>query len=149
MPPAFAASRARPRARRRRPSPTSSASWSRPCPTPCSDGEDYRLQSLPGGDHSAATDCQATLHCVDAKKGAVHWKKDGVGKYHASLMRTGNGKLLMVEEAGSLVLLEPSGEKYQELCRSKISGNTWAHPAVAEGRLYIRDQKELVCVQLP
>src|SRR5262249_25158127 len=92
---------------------------------------------------------QATLHCVDAKKGTSLWQKAGVGKYHATLMRTGNGKVLMVEEAGNLVLLEPNAQKYEELCRSKICGNTWAHPAVSDERLYIRDQKELVCVQLP
>ena len=26
--------------------------------------EDYRLQALPGGDHSAAADCLATLHLL-------------------------------------------------------------------------------------
>jgi outer membrane protein assembly factor BamB len=91
----------------------------------------------------------ATLLDVDPDKGTPRWKKDGVGKYHASLLRTGDDKLLMVEEAGNLVLLEPNDKEYRELCRAKICGQTWAHPAVANGRLYIRDNKELVCVQLP
>jgi outer membrane protein assembly factor BamB len=90
----------------------------------------------------------ATLHCVDAKTGKSLWSKGGVGKYHACLVRTGNDKLLMMEETGSLVLQDPSPEKYQELSRQKICGETWAHPAVANGRLYIRDDKELICVEL-
>ena len=53
-----------------------------------------------------------------------------------------------MEEAGNLVLLEPNAKEYRELCRSKICGNTWAHPAIADGRLYIRDANELICVQL-
>jgi outer membrane protein assembly factor BamB len=90
----------------------------------------------------------ATLHCVDAKNGKSLWSKAGVGKYHACLVRTGDDKLLMMEETGSLVLLEPNPQKYQELARQKICGETWAHPAVANGRLYIRDEKELICVEL-
>jgi outer membrane protein assembly factor BamB len=91
---------------------------------------------------------QSTLHCLDAKKGTVLWKKDGVGKYHASLLRTGDNKLLMVEEAGNLVFIDPDPKMYRELARTKICGKTWAHPAVANGRLYIRDDKELICVDL-
>jgi outer membrane protein assembly factor BamB len=91
----------------------------------------------------------AKLHCMEVKTGKVLWTKDRVGEYHASLTRTGDDKLLMVEESGNLVLVEPNPKKYEELARSKICSKTWAHPAVADGRLYIRDQKELVCVELP
>ncbi len=92
---------------------------------------------------------QATLRCVTAATGKELWKKGGVGKYHASLLRTGNDQLLMLEEAGNLVLLDPSPQGYREMSRSPICGETWAHPAVADGRLYVRDGKELLCVQLP
>jgi len=111
--------------------------------TPVALGKDYVYLvtgSLLGG--------QSTLHCLDAKQGTVLWKKAGVGKYHASLMRTGNGKLLMVEEAGDLVLIDPDPMIYRELARAKICGKTWAHPALADERLFIRDDKELVCVDL-
>lgn len=92
---------------------------------------------------------KAALWCVDPVTGKELWKRDNVGKYHASLLRTGDGKLLLVEEAGNLVLLDADPKEYRELCRSKICGTTWAHPAVADGRLYIRDNRELVCVELP
>jgi outer membrane protein assembly factor BamB len=91
----------------------------------------------------------ATLHCVDAQSGKSLWQKEKVGKYHACLMRTGDNKLLMVEEAGNLVLIDPDPAQYRELCRSKICGaDTWAHPALASGKLYIRDDKQLICVQV-
>jgi hypothetical protein len=85
---------------------------------------------------------------VETRTGKELWKKDNVGTYHASLLRTGDDKLLLMEEAGDLVLLEPSPKEYRELARAHVCGNTWAHPALADGRLYIRDGKELVCVQL-
>jgi outer membrane protein assembly factor BamB len=91
----------------------------------------------------------ATLRCVDPETGNELWTRKNVGAYHATLLRTGDGKVLMVEEKGDLVLIDPNRKAYTELARTTICGNTWAHPALANGRLYIRDAKELVCVELP
>lgn len=92
---------------------------------------------------------QATLHCVETRTGKSLWQRKGVGKYHATLLRTGDAKLLLLEEAGQLVLVDPDPKGYRELARSKICGETWAHPALAHGRLYVRDDKELICLELP
>jgi outer membrane protein assembly factor BamB len=92
---------------------------------------------------------KATLRCVDPATGKELWKRPGVGTYHASLLRTGDGKLLLLEEPGNLVLLEPNAKEYRELARARVCGPTWAHPALANGRLYVRDKKELICVELP
>jgi hypothetical protein len=84
---------------------------------------------------------------VEIKSGQELWRKDKVGTYHASLLRTGNNKLLVLSDDGNLILLEPGGKEYQELARSKVCGQTWAHPALANGRLYLRDEKELICLE--
>jgi outer membrane protein assembly factor BamB len=91
----------------------------------------------------------ATLRCIETATGTELWRRDKVGEYHASLLRTGDGKLLLLEEPGNLVLLDPNPKEYRELARAKICGKTWAHPALANGRLYIRDAKNLICVELP
>jgi hypothetical protein len=90
----------------------------------------------------------ATLRCVEAATGKVLWSKPKVGKYHACLIRTGDDKLLMLEEGGNLVLFDPNPKEYKELARAKICGETWAHPALSNGRLYVRDSRELICVDL-
>ncbi len=91
---------------------------------------------------------QARLSCVDAKTGKELWRKDRVGKYHASLLRTGDERLLFLDDAGNLILLDPNPKEYRELARSKICGETWAHPAMADGKLYLRDDKELICLDV-
>src|SRR5262249_55425822 len=91
----------------------------------------------------------AVIRCVDAKTGDVLWQGPKVGTYHASLIRTGDDKLLLLEEGGDLVLVEPNTKSFKELARSKICGSTWSHAAISAGRLYIRDAKELICVELP
>lgn len=92
---------------------------------------------------------QSTLHCVETETGKHVWNKKGVGTFHASLLRTGDNKLLLLEEKGSLVLLNATPKGYEELARDRICASTWAHPALANGHLYIRDGKELICLQLP
>jgi outer membrane protein assembly factor BamB len=91
---------------------------------------------------------QADLQCLEAKTGKVLWTKNKIGRYHASLIRTGDDKLLLLDDNGNLVLLEPSPREYRELARAKVCGETWAHPALANGRLYVRDEKDVICLQL-
>lgn len=114
----------------------------------------YFSTPVPAGEHlymvtgSIVPFQEATLRCVEIKTGKELWNKPKIGKYHASLLRTGNDKFLLLDDGGSLALLEPNPKGYKELSRSKICGPTWAHPALANGLLYIRDQKELICLQL-
>src|SRR5262249_2627313 len=91
---------------------------------------------------------EATLRCVEPATGKVLWSKPKVGEYHGCLLRTGDNKLLMLDDAGNLMLLEPNTKEYRELARSKVCGKTWAHPALVDGRLHVRDEKELLCLQL-
>jgi outer membrane protein assembly factor BamB len=89
----------------------------------------------------------ATLRCVNAKTGKELWNKPNVGKYHASLIRMGDDKLLMLEEAGALVLLDVNDKGCKELARSKVCGTTLALPALADGLIYVRDSKEIICLK--
>lgn len=88
------------------------------------------------------------LRCVEAKTGKVTWEQEKVGQYHAALMKTGDGHLLFHSDSGTLRLLEPDPVKYTELATAKVCGFTWAHPALADGKLYVRDDKNLICLQV-
>jgi len=90
----------------------------------------------------------ANLRCINGKSGKELWSKAKVGKYHAALLRTGDNKLLMHDDGGGLTLLEPNAQEFKALAQSKICGPTWAHPALADGKLYVRDDKWLLCFQL-
>jgi CubicO group peptidase (beta-lactamase class C family) len=89
----------------------------------------------------------AHLHCVEANTGKILWTRKDVGKYHATVMLA-KDQLLLLEEEGNLALVEPSPQGYKELARAKVCGHTWAHPALSDGRLLVRDEKEVICVQL-
>ena len=90
----------------------------------------------------------ATLRCVEASTGKILWSRENTGKYHAGLMKLGDGKLLMLDDEGGLALVNPDPAGYKELARSTVCGNTWAHPALSNGRLHLRDNKDWICLSV-
>jgi outer membrane protein assembly factor BamB len=91
---------------------------------------------------------RADLACVDLATGKQLWKREGVGYFHFGVVRTGNGKLLILDDAGKLILLDAEADTYRELCSAKVCGANLVTPALADGRLYARDEQGIVCVQL-
>lgn len=91
------------------------------------------------------------LHCVDLETGKPAWTKDKIGTYHAAMLKTGDGKLLLLSDHGDLVLFDPSPKEFKELARTKVTKvkGIWAHPALSNGKVYLRDDKELICIQMP
>ncbi len=89
-----------------------------------------------------------SLTCLDPASGKQLWAEERIGYFHASPIRLGDGKLLILNDSGLLTLLEVSREGAHELCRAKVCGGTLVAPALANGRLFVRDDKELICVQL-
>jgi outer membrane protein assembly factor BamB len=88
-----------------------------------------------------------TLRCVDLKSSKELWSKAGVGYYHTGIIRTGDSHLLMLDDGGTLRLLEANPTAYREPCSAKICGGTFSVPSLANGRLYVRDDKELICLE--
>jgi outer membrane protein assembly factor BamB len=94
---------------------------------------------------------EIALNCIDPKTGKVAWEKPALGEFHAALLRcgpAGKEKLLMLDDGGELTLFEPDAKEFKPLAKSKVCGKTWAHPALSDGRLYLRDEKELICIEL-
>jgi outer membrane protein assembly factor BamB len=90
---------------------------------------------------------EASLTCLDARSGKQLWTK-AVGYYHAAVVRTGDGKLLVLNDSGALSLLEVNEKGAREVARAKVCGGTLVAPALAGGRLYVRDRGNLVCLRL-
>jgi outer membrane protein assembly factor BamB len=89
--------------------------------------------------------------CVDAGSGATKWQQAAfsrdVKKATSSIMVVGK-KILALNYEGLLYLLEPNPEKYSEIGRSQVCGNNWNFPALSGGKLFVRDQRELICYDL-
>ncbi len=84
-----------------------------------------------------------TLMCVNFLTGEIAWQDRGVGK--GSLVAA-DGMLYVLSERQQLALVEATPEGYHEHGRLELQSHgrpSWAHPVVAGGVLYIRDQNSL------
>ncbi len=89
---------------------------------------------------------KAPLKCVELATGKVMWSKDGFGMGGCLLV---DGRVMVLSDAGDLVLVKPTPTEYSEVARSHIlSGKCWNAPAVSNGRVYARSTKEGVCLDL-
>ncbi|HEV3256259.1 MAG TPA: PQQ-binding-like beta-propeller repeat protein [Gemmataceae bacterium] len=89
---------------------------------------------------------EGQLCCLEFKTGKVMWENHHAGK--GSIV-CADGRLYYRNEGGPLVLVEANPHKYVEHGRfnqpSRSGAQAWPHPAIANGKLYIRDSDILLC----
>jgi outer membrane protein assembly factor BamB len=86
------------------------------------------------------------LACIDLDDGTLRWKG---GRYGFGQVLLASGHLVIITERGELVLVKPSPEGHQELARFQaIEGKTWNNPAIAGGKLLVRNTREAACFRI-
>jgi outer membrane protein assembly factor BamB len=90
------------------------------------------------------------LICIDAETGQQAWSKDGflsgnAGKAEIGMIVAGDNLMILTDD-GQLVLVPADPKEYREVSRARVCGQNWCNPAYADGKLYLRDAKELLCV---
>jgi outer membrane protein assembly factor BamB len=86
------------------------------------------------------------LKCVDLATGAIKWSKNGFGPGGINLA---DGNLLVLSDAGDLVLVKAAPDAYTELARSHVlAGKCWNSVAISNGRIYARSTKEGVSLDV-
>lgn len=87
------------------------------------------------------------LECVDLETGKQKWRGGRYG--HGQVLGVGD-KLLVIGEAGDLMLVAASPEKFQQLGKiDALSDKAWNNLCLTGNRLLIRNGKEAVCYELP
>jgi outer membrane protein assembly factor BamB len=104
------------------------------------------------GQHLYGVGPRKNLICVNVITGEQASSKDGyfagsANNAHAGIIAIGD-KLLMLTDGGELVLFAADPTQFRELARAPVCGKTWCNPAYANGRLYLRDERELYCVEV-
>lgn len=98
------------------------------------------------GIHGRQDQGSASLVCVEWKTGAVKWTQKKFGVAHLIAV---DGGILALTEDGELVRFAADTKEYKEQGRAKVlDGLTRAAPALSDGRLYLRNDDKLVCVNL-
>jgi outer membrane protein assembly factor BamB len=88
------------------------------------------------------------LICMEFETGRICWKARSVGQ---GALLAADGMLFVVSEGHELALVEANPRRYVERGRFKSAGNkhaVLAHPALAEGKLYVREQATLTAYEV-
>jgi outer membrane protein assembly factor BamB len=87
--------------------------------------------------------------CVDLETGKQKWKERGYENGQVLLLPD-QDLLMILSEKGEVALVEAKPDARKELGKFQaISGKTWNHPVVANGKLFVRNGEEMACYELP
>lgn len=100
------------------------------------------------GQYVYGTD-EGIMKCLDVLTGKSQWQDRSVGK---GAVVYADGKIILRSEKGPLALMDASSKEYREHGRfeqpDRSDQAAWAHPVVADGRLFLRDQGLLLVYDL-
>ena len=87
--------------------------------------------------------------CAEVKSGKVIWRRQSRGQGRGSAAVTyADGHLYFRYDNGVMALVPATPTKYTETGTFKIpnaQSQSWAHPVIADGKLYLREQDILWC----
>ena len=87
------------------------------------------------------------LTCVDLATGQRRWRDGNYG--NGQIILTGS-LLLITAESGDVALVAADPDRWHELGRMTVfSHRTWNVPALAGRHLFLRNHREMACLELP
>ncbi len=89
---------------------------------------------------------QAILSAVDARTGKIHWQQRSIQK---ATFVWADHKLITLDQDGNLMIAHPSTEGFKISAQAPLLTNlSWTPPVLVGTRLYIRDRKNMMAVDL-
>ena len=90
------------------------------------------------------------LHCTDFDDGRLLWKEDSKDWTTEQNLMIADGLLFAITRGGELVMAEASRAGYRELGRLPLGIELGRpqQPLIANGRMYIRGMKTVICYQV-
>lgn len=85
------------------------------------------------------------LTCIDAATGERKWQEARFGKGN---LIAADGKLFITTMAGELIIARAKPDRYDEIGRATVLGSTRQAPALSNGLLFLRDDKEILCLDV-
>jgi len=88
--------------------------------------------------------------CIEFLTGKVMWRV-GQPAGGSAAVAYADGRLYFRYESGSMVLIEATPEGYRQKGMFTIpvkTAESWPHPSIADGRLYLRDNDTLMCFDI-
>jgi outer membrane protein assembly factor BamB len=89
--------------------------------------------------------------CFDLKSGRDYWRPGRGAGTGSAAVAYADGRFYFRYENGTMALIDATPEDYFERGRFRIgiqNGQSWPHPVIWDGKLYLRDQHQLIVYNL-
>lgn len=89
---------------------------------------------------------EGILTCLDVKTGERKWKD---GRYGYGQVLLAGDHLVVTSDKGEVALVKATPDGYNEVSRFEaLKGQTWNYPAIAGGRLLVRNSNEMAAYDI-
>jgi outer membrane protein assembly factor BamB len=89
---------------------------------------------------------EGILVCLDVNTGERKWKN---GRYGYGQIILAGSHLIVTSDQGDVALVKATPSEYTEVARfTAVEGQTWNYPAIANGRLLVRNSKEMAAYDI-
>ena len=89
---------------------------------------------------------EGILTCLDVKTGERKWKD---GRYGYGQVLLAGDHLILTSDKGEVALVKATPDGYNEVARFEaLKGQTWNYPAIAGGRLLVRNSNEMAAYDI-
>ena len=89
---------------------------------------------------------EGILVCLDVNTGERKWKN---GRYGYGQIILAGSHLIVTSDQGDVALVKATPNEYTEIARfTAVEGQTWNYPAIANGRLLVRNSKEMAAYDI-
>jgi outer membrane protein assembly factor BamB len=89
---------------------------------------------------------EGILTCLDINNGERKWKG---GRYGYGQVILAGDHLILTSDTGELALVKAAPDAYSEVARfPALQGKTWNYPAIADGRLLVRNANEMAAYDI-
>jgi outer membrane protein assembly factor BamB len=89
---------------------------------------------------------EGILSCLDVNTGERKWKD---GRYGYGQVLLAGDHLIITSDQGDIALVKATPAGYSEVARfAALKGQTWNYPAIAGGRLLVRNSSEMAAYDI-
>ena len=107
-------------------------------------GVAYVPSPIIAGNYLLIVSDSGVAHCFDAATGKLFWQ-ERMGEHHASLV-SARGLVYFLNDVGVMNVVQP-GTGFERVAQNQLGEKCFASPAISNGRLFLRGEKHLFCVQ--
>ncbi len=82
--------------------------------------------------------------CFEAETGRRHWM-ERIGPHYSASAVEAEGLVHFLSDRGVTTIIRP-GEKFEKVAANPLGEDCYASPAISQGRIYLRAEKNLYCI---